>query len=356
MKIFHIPYGKKQLALNLPEASVQSVLTPALPPPADDPAAEVARALASPVGSPSLCELARGKRTCVVISSDHTRPVPSRLIMPLILQELRKGAPDIAVTILIATGFHRKTSREELIGKFGEEIVRNEHIVIHDCSDGDRLEHAGTLPSGGALILNKQAVQAELLVAEGFIGPHFFAGFSGGRKSVLPGIASRETIMANHCAEFIASPFARTGNLENNPVHRDMVYAAKQAKLAFIVNVVINGEKKIVKAFAGDFIKAHEAGCQFLRGCCEVRSGWTDIVVTGNGGYPLDQNVYQSVKGMTAGSSFLRQAAATERAGRHFSKRFPKQSPSRNFWRTFRPCRKTGRSPTSGRFRFLPGF
>ena len=161
----------------------------------------------------------------------------------------------------------------------------------------------GTLPSGGVLRINRLAAEADLLVSEGFIEPHFFAGFSGGRKSVLPGIAAKETVYWNHNAEFIADPHARTGILEGNPLHRDMLYAARQAKLAFICNVVINARHQVVGAFAGDCDEAHRAGADFLRGLCQCPKAPADIVVTSNNGYPLDQNIYQSVKGMTAGEA-----------------------------------------------------
>ena len=139
---------------------------------------------------------------------------------------------------------------------------------------------------------------ADLLISEGFIEPHFFAGFSGGRKSVLPGIASKITVLANHCAEFIGSPFARTGILEGNPIHKDMLYAAKAAKLAFICNVVIDADKKVIAAFAGDREQAHYKGVEFELSMAGVKPIPADIVISTNGGYPLDQNVYQSAKGM----------------------------------------------------------
>jgi len=252
-------------------------------------------------------ELSRGKKSAVVISSDHTRPVPSRVIMPEILERLRRGSPDIDITILIATGFHRATTREELLGKFGEDIVNNEKIVIHDSNDKSSLVPLDKLPSGGDLIINRLAVETDLLVAEGFIEPHFFAGFSGGRKSVLPGIASAETVLANHCSEFIQSPFARTGNLEKNPIHNDMLFAAERAELAFIVNVVLDHNKRVVRAFAGDSVEAHLAGCEFLKSHCRAAVPESDIVITSNGGYPLDQNIYQAVKGMTAGETACRE-------------------------------------------------
>ena len=259
----------------------------------------VERALDNPIGSKSLEELVQGKKNMVIISSDHTRPVPSRVTMPIILRRIRKANPDIKITILIATGFHRPTTNQELIDRYGAEIVAKENIVVHRSRD-DEMADLGTLPSGGKLLLNKVAIDTELLIAEGFIEAHFFAGFSGGRKAVLPGIASATTVMANHCSEFIASHFARTGILENNPIHKDMLYAAAQAKLAFILNVVIDAKKEVIAAFAGDSQKAHVEGCQFVLNMSQVKRNPTDIVITTNGGYPLDQNIYQSVKGMTA--------------------------------------------------------
>ena len=129
--------------------------------------------------------------------------------------------------------------------------MENEKIYIHDCDERDMLVNIGTLPSGGECEINRLAYEADLLVAEGFIEPHFFAGFSGGRKSVLPGVAGRSTVLGNHCSEFIADENSRTGILENNPIHTDMLWAAKQAKLAFIVNVVLNAEKKVIYAGVG---------------------------------------------------------------------------------------------------------
>lgn len=220
--------------------------------------------------------------------------------MPQLLAELRKGNPDIDITILIATGMHRPTTQEELVAKYGKEIAENEKFSIHVSRNDEDMVSIGTLPSGGECLINKLAANADLLVAEGFIEPHFFAGMSGGRKSVLPGIASKITVLANHCSEFIASPNARTGILKGNPIHEDMLYAAKAANLAFICNVVIDADKKVIAAFAGDREEAHYAGVDFEMKLAGVKPIPADIVITTNGGYPLDQNIYQSVKGMTA--------------------------------------------------------
>ncbi|MBQ9079907.1 MAG: nickel-dependent lactate racemase [Clostridia bacterium] len=302
MITFDLPYGHEKKQLCVSEDRVSATLVSGIHhyTPLGSETELVRRAMESPVGTPRLSELARGKKSIVIIASDHTRPVPSKIIIPLMLDEIRQGNPDADITILIATGCHRGTTRDELVSKFGEDIVAKENIVVHDCDDTENLIDIGTLPSGGKCVINRLAIQADLLVAEGFIEPHFFAGFSGGRKSVLPGIAARETVLANHCAEFIDSPLARTGNLEGNPIHVDMKWAARQAGLAYIVNVVIDADKKVIFATAGDMEEAHAAGCEFLAGLCRVAPVMSDIVVTTNGGYPLDQNIYQSVKGMTA--------------------------------------------------------
>lgn len=301
------PYGKEYLSLDIPESRLQGVLVSALHryTPKAAPLELVEEALKNPIGSAPLCELARGKEKIVLIASDHTRPVPSKVIVPPMLREIRRGNPDADITILISTGCHRETSRQELISKFGEEIVAAEKIVVHDC-DNSPLVKIGTLPSGGECIINRMVADADLVVSEGFIEPHFFAGFSGARKSILPGIASRTTVLANHCSEFIAHPCSRTGILEGNPIHQDMVWAARAARLQFIVNVVINEKKEAIFAVAGDMEAAHKAGCDFLSSLCKVDARPADIAISTNGGYPLDQNIYQAVKGMTAAEATVK--------------------------------------------------
>lgn len=303
----NIPYGKSTLDLDIEESLVERVLKPSHAAVTMSGERLVEEAMLSPIGSERLDKLAQGKKRVVIICSDHTRPVPSRVLVPRLLSEIRRGNPEADVTLLIATGCHRGTTTAELEAKFGEDILRNEKIVIHDCDDEENLVSIGTLPSGSECRINRLAAEADLLVSEGFIEPHFFAGYSGGRKSVLPGIASRQTVLANHCSEFISSPFSRTGVLEGNPIHRDMVWAAKQAKLRFILNVVLGEGNRILAAFAGDFIDAHAEGCSFVRRLCSVETVPADVVVTSNNGYPLDQNVYQAVKGMTAAEAAVKQ-------------------------------------------------
>lgn len=304
MKTILLPYGQKKLELNLPEERIAGILeSHAHEFKAEKSESEIVReALENPVDSPRLRELVVGKNNIVLIASDHTRPVPSKVILPEMMKEIEAGNPDAKVTVLIATGFHRLTTEEEMINKFGEEMYHHPKItyVVHDSANNDDLVQIGILPSGGKLIINKLAVEADLLISEGFIEPHFFAGFSGGRKSVLPGISSRTTVLANHCSKFIADPNSRAGSLDENPIHKDMLFAAQTAKLAFICNVLLDGDKKVIAAYAGDVNNAHRKGCAFMNELAGVKAIPSDIAITTNGGYPLDQNIYQSVKGMTA--------------------------------------------------------
>ncbi|SHJ36680.1 Nickel-dependent lactate racemase [Dethiosulfatibacter aminovorans DSM 17477] len=302
-----LPYGKGSKDLEISEERIEGLLYSRTHEyKSQKSESEIVRdALRNPIGSESLEILSKGKKKIVIISSDHTRPVPSHVIMPEVLATIRKANSDAEITILVATGAHRASTDEELRDKYGDEIVDNVRIVMHDSKNEADMADLGTLPSGGSLMINRTAVEADLLIAEGFIEPHFFAGFSGGRKSILPGIASYKTVLANHCAEFIDSRYARTGILENNPLHIDMLYAAEKSNLKFIINVVIDQDKKVIAAFAGDREKAHYEGCRFLKGLAGAEGKKADVVVTTNGGYPLDQNIYQSVKGMTAAEASI---------------------------------------------------
>lgn len=308
MKI-KLPYGKTFQETEIDDSRIQGILTSHLEEyhPEDDQLTIVKEAMANPIESKKLKELAVGKDKVVILISDHTRPVPSKYILPLMLAEIREGNPDADITLLVATGCHRNSKKEELIFKLGEEIFNNEKIYIHDCDDEEMLVTLDEkLPSGGDIVVNNIAAEADLLVAEGFIEPHFFAGFSGGRKSVFPGCCSRKTVMYNHNSEFIDSQYSRTGNLENNPIHKDMVAAARALGLCYVVNVVINSEKKVIHAVAGDLEKAHEAGTNWLKDKAGVERKEADIAITSNGGYPLDQNIYQTVKSMTAAEATLK--------------------------------------------------
>ncbi len=298
MKTIKIPYYTSTMDLHVAEENLKATIYSGT----DDYDAGktekelVEEALLNPIGSEKLCDLAKGKNKVVIVTSDHTRAVPSKLTLPILLREIRKGNPDADITILIATGLHRATTVEEQRRMFGDEIVDHEKIAVNHAFEQDEFEFVCGLPSGADLWVNKIALHCDLLIAEGFIEPHFFAGFSGGRKSILPGICNAATVNENHSYKAIASPYATTGVLEHNPIHEDMVYAARHVNLAFILNVALNSHKKVIAAFAGDLEAAHEKGVAFVRSLAQCPGITGDIVVTSNGGYPLDQNLYQSPK------------------------------------------------------------
>lgn len=295
-----IPYYTSTLALHVEEENLKAVLTAKMHGFHAEKSQEqlVLDALEHPVDSPRLRTLAEGKRNIVIVTSDHTRAVPSKVTLPLLLKEIRSGNPDANITILIATGLHRPTTEEEQRRMFGDEIVDHEKIAINNAFAPEQFVELCTLPSGAVFQVNRLAAECDLLVTEGFVEPHFFAGFSGGRKSILPGICSERTVNENHSYKAVSHPRSNSGMLKDNPIHADMLCAAKAVNVQFIFNVALDGEKKIVAAWAGDLEKAHEAGVAFIRqwSQCPVVTG--DIVVTSNGGYPLDQNLYQSPKAM----------------------------------------------------------
>ena len=299
-RMIPIPYYTSTLALHVEEENLKAVLTAKMHGFHAEQSQEqlVLDALEHPVGSPRLRTLAEGKRNIVIVTSDHTRAVPSKITLPLLLKEIRSGNPDADITILIATGLHRPTTEEEQRRMFGDEIVDHEKIAINNAFAPEQFVELCTLPSGAVFQVNRLAAECDLLVTEGFVEPHFFAGFSGGRKSILPGICSERTVNENHSYKAVSHPRSNSGMLKDNPIHADMLCAAKAVNVQFIFNVALDGEKKIVAAWAGDLEKAHEAGVAFIRqwSQCPVVTG--DIVITSNGGYPLDQNLYQSPKAM----------------------------------------------------------
>ena len=339
MSVIKIPYGRTHLTLKVAADRLKAVLAPSLQSSETVQTEQqlVRQALAAPIESARLADLAAKSRHVLLITSDHTRPLPSAITLPLLLEEIRKNNPKVQIKILVATGFHRLTTQQEMIAKFGKELCKQENIIVHDSRDRDHLVYKGKLPSGGHLWLNDLADWADLVLAEGFIEPHFFAGFSGGRKSILPGIAGEETVLANHCAEFIASDRSRTGNLVRNPLHRDMLFAARKAGLTFILNVALDADKKIIATFAGHPDKAHRDGCKWVSRRATVKRQSADIVITSNGGYPLDQNIYQAVKGMTAAEACVHEggviiiAAACEdgHGGEAFYRWFAESKTSR---------------------------
>ena len=337
MKTIPIPYYTGTLDLHVAEENLQAVVTAKMHEyKAEKGESElVLDALEHPIGSPRLRELAAGKNKVVVVTSDHTRAVPSKITLPLLLAEIRKGNPQADITILIATGLHRATTPEEQRRMFGDAIVDHEKIAVNDAFDPSQFVHICTLPSGADFEVNRLAAECDLLVTEGFIEPHFFAGFSGGRKSILPGICSQVTVNENHSYKAIASPYAMAGVLEKNPIHEDMVAAARAVNVQFTFNVALDGEKKIIAAFCGDLEESHAKGVEFIRSLSQCPSITGDIVITSNGGYPLDQNLYQSPKAVATAEACAGEdgviimccSCADGMGGTHFEKLIAMGSP-----------------------------
>ncbi len=301
MKTIKMPYYKSTMDLHVDEKNLAAVITAKIDEYKSGAGEKelVRQALDNPIGTPRLSELAKGKEKVVLVTSDHTRAVPSKITLPILLKEIRDGNSEADITILIATGLHRPTTVEEQKAMFGEEIVKNEEIVINDAFADEDFVHICSLPSGADFNVHKLAAECDLLITEGFIEPHFFAGFSGGRKSILPGICSAETVNENHSYKAIASPYSTGGVLQRNPIHEDMVFAARKMNVQFTFNVALDADKKIIAAFAGDLIESHEAGCEWIRALSQCEPVTGDIVITSNGGYPLDQNLYQAPKAVS---------------------------------------------------------
>jgi len=237
----------------------------------------------------------------VIITTDITRACPDRELLPFVLKRVR-DAKDVKV--VVALGLHPPMSAGELTEKLGGAVINRYRVLNHDAED---CIHLGKSSKGNAIEVNREVMEADTKIATGFIEPHFFAGFSGGRKSIMPGVSSRRAIYENHSYRMIDSPRAREGALKGNPVHEDACEHAEKAGLDFIVNVTLNRSKEITHVFCGDPFEAHEEGCRAVEGTCgmDVKER-ADIVITSNSGAPLDMNLYQTVKGIAHASSFAR--------------------------------------------------
>lgn len=303
--LIQLPYGKRALNLKLPAGSYQLLKTKDLKIGKTEKEI-VSNALEHPIGGPCLRELSKNARTITIITNDNTRPMPSHITLPALIRSLYNPAKNYNITILIATGMHRKMSRAEMEEQYGTEICSSCNVVNHDAYDKDSLVSLGKLSTGNELLVNKLVVESDLVISEGFIETHFFAGFSGGRKSILPGVSGADTIMNNHNPINIDNINSRSAKLTGNPIHAECSEAARVAGLKFILNVALNKEKHIIGAFAGDFEKAHIMGCDYVRDLMSVPAKRTDIVITTNSGYPLGRNLYQVVKGIDTASSMTK--------------------------------------------------
>ncbi len=306
----NLKYGSKGLDLELPETpNFQGVLYPQDAPPLPDPSAAVDEALTRPIASAGLAEWASGKKDAVIVISDSTRPVPNALLLPLITARLEgAGIPREKITILIATGIHRPNEGEELKRLVGEEIAGRYRILNHFSKKDEEMVRVGEIGEGVAAYVNRHYVAADLKILTGFIEPHMWAGFSGGRKAILPGISSVKTLEFMHGPEMVAHPRTRYGVLEGNPFHEAGLAVMAQAGADFIVNVTLDTSKRVTGVFAGDPVQAHLAGVEFLsRHCIRTLDAPLDFVVTTNSGAPLDCNLYQSAKGLSGVSSATRE-------------------------------------------------
>ncbi len=297
----HLDYGRTGLDVDLPEERVVGPLAirPAAPLPA--PEAALRRALESPTGTPPLREVARGRRNACILVCDVTRPVPNRLILPPMLRTLQEqGIARKDILILIATGLHRPNEGAELEELVGPEVAANYRVENHHGKERAEHDYLGETPNGVPVWLDARYVRADLKITTGLIEPHLMAGYSGGRKVICPGIAGLETVKVWHGPRFLEHPKADCGIVEGNPVHEENTRIALMAGCDFIVNVCIDGQRRVTWVGAGDMIKAWEEGVRFVEGVVKVPVPEPlDVVLTSAAGYPLDTTWYQAIKGLT---------------------------------------------------------
>ena len=314
MKV-HLQYGRDGLDVNLPSEQV-TVLAPkwleGLP---DEPAAFRA-AVRDPIDSPPLKELIGARDRVAVVIPDITRPLPSDRLLPWLFAELAH-VPAENFTIINGTGSHRVNTDDELRGMVGDEVFGRYRVVNHNAHDPATLAPAGQTADGRAVLMNREYVEADRRIVLGFIEPHFMAGFSGGYKGVFPAVADIDSIMHYHRAEAIGHPRSTWGVLEGNPTQEQIRANGALLPVDFCVNVTINRRRQITRFFCGEVLAAFERGCRFAKATAMVACPRPfPVVVTTNGGYPLDQNLYQAVKGMSAASQVVSEGGLIVAASR----------------------------------------
>lgn len=303
-----LAYGRKGLTIELPDEANLTIIEPEFVPGLKDEREAIISALNSPIGTPPLREMVKPSDTVAVVFSDLTRPMPNDRVLPVLLEELaRAGVPDNHVVLVNALGTHRPQTEDELRNMLGEEVVSRYRIVQHNAWDKNSMLPVGQNLAGRTVFVNRAYLEASVRILTGFIEPHFFAGFSGGPKAVLPGIADVDSILDNHGASLLASPQATWTVTEGNPVWEEMLEIARLTKPAFLLNVTLNQKRQITGVFAGDMVEAHRAGCDFVRhhAIRPVPEAF-EVVITSNSGYPLDLNLYQAVKGMSAAARIVK--------------------------------------------------
>jgi nickel-dependent lactate racemase len=305
-----VPYGSTQLTVDVPENA--TVLHSHHVPPLSNERAAFLASLHSPIGSAPLAQRVRAQDRIAIVISDITRPTPNQRIVSWLLEEL-SFIPRSQFVILNGTGSHRANTRDELIQMLGAEIVESVEIVNHNAFDEETLRYLGQTQAGVPVWINRRYLEVDFRIVTGFIEPHFFAGFSGGAKGIIPGLAGLQTIQALHNAELIGHPRATWATLahDGNPVQRGIQDAVELCPPEFMANVTLDQERNITGVFSGHYVEAHYAGCDMIaRTATQAVEEPFDIVITSNNGYPLDQNLYQSVKGMTAAAQIVRPGGA----------------------------------------------
>jgi nickel-dependent lactate racemase len=305
-----LAYGSTGLTVDLPEERT-TVVEPLHPRAALDERRAVLEALRRPVAGPPLREVLRGRRTVAISICDGTRPQPRHIVVPAILEELDGIVRLADIVVLVATGTHRGNSEEELRAMLGDEVLASVRVVNHDARDQPALTWMGRFGADVPVWLNSEWAQADVRITTGFVEPHFFAGFSGGPKLVAPGLAGLETTLTLHDAARIGHPDARWGVTQGNPVHDDVRAIAAATGTDFALDVVLDGEQRIAHAFGGELFAMHEAACAVVRQTAmRAVPRRFDVVLTTNSGFPLDQNLYQAVKGMSAAAQVVRPGGA----------------------------------------------
>jgi nickel-dependent lactate racemase len=296
-----LDYGRTGLTVDLPADRVVGPLSIRAATPLPDPEGALADCLTNPIGTPPLAQLSRGRKNACILICDITRPVPNRLILPPLLLTLEaEGIARKDILILVATGLHRPNEGVELEEMVGPEIARNYRIENHHGKVLAEHDYLGTTSNGVPVWLDSRYVRADLKITTGLIEPHLMAGYSGGRKVICPGIAALETVKVWHGPKFLEHPKADCGFLEGNPVHEENTRIAQMAGCDFIVNVCLDGQRRILWAGAGHMIQAWEEGVRFIETVVKVPvAAECDVVVTSCAGYPLDTTFYQAVKGLT---------------------------------------------------------
>lgn len=302
----NLAYGQGHLAVDLPEDRT-TVIEPSHTPGLPDERGAIFAALDQPTGVRPLRDWIKpGDRVCILFT-DITRATPNERLIPWLLEYL-KGVPREQITLLNQLGTHRPNTTAELERMLTPEVVRNYHVVNHEPENPEALVQLGTTRDGTPALINKHVVEADVRIVTGFIEPHFFAGFSGGIKGIVPGVAGLKTVMSNHGARNIGDPKSTFGVTEGNPLWEDLRDIALRVGRSFLLNVSLNEQRQLTGVFAGDIIGAHKVGCEFVRrSAMQEFDAPFDIVITTNSGYPLDLNLYQGVKGMSAGARVVKQ-------------------------------------------------